>query len=156
MNTIQITVDGNSYVWHRYDEPLEVLNAEDINNISDNIAVIETILKFKGYDIKNLKEINASFSSEIVKIFDILNAIEYNLTVINSPNIMSIYYGDAVLKMPTDYAHNREEIWRWIQILEDMLEIVQGIKPKWGALLCTNGYPTINGKKIIVRGDFIG
>ena len=52
-----------------------------------------------------------------------------------------------------NYEPNRQQWQRWIDILNDMYSIVTGEKNKWCQMLCNDGYPTINGKKIIVRGN---
>jgi hypothetical protein len=91
-----------------------------------------------------------------VKIVDILNSIEYNLDVLNDTNVKSIYYGESYRAVAGGLAHNTEKIWRWFEVLNDILSIAKGEKGKWGYLLCLDGYPTINGKRLITRGDFIG
>ena len=40
MTEIIINIDGVDYTWYRYIEPLEVLNAVDINNAVSNAKVI--------------------------------------------------------------------------------------------------------------------
>lgn len=156
MTEIVVNVGGIDYTWYRYDEPLEILNASDINNAVSNAKVIHTALTKKGYTLNEFKENFADYSTQYVDIVDKLNNVEYNLNILNNPTIMSIFYGEPVWKYAGETGHNKEEIWRWFQILEDMLEIVQGLKGKWGYLLCNNGYPTINGKRLVVRGDLIG
>lgn len=156
MIKISVNIGGSNYTWFRYNEPLEILNATDINNIAWNELVIKTALNNLGYDVPNLSNVSAYFDTQYVEIVDKLNAVEYNLDILNDPTIWSIFYGEPVHKNAGEIAHNKKEIWRWVQILEDMLEIVQGSKGKWGYLLCNNGYPTINGKRLVVRGDLIG
>ena len=87
-------------------------------------------------------------------MFDLLQNIEYNLDVISDNSAKSIYYVEP--KVIGDYASNKSDIWRWLQILNEMYNILTGVFPKWQYLLCKDGFPTINGKKILVRGDFIG
>lgn len=153
----QVEIDGNFYTWYRYTEPLEILSADDVNYARSNINVIYQALKNKGYELSDLNSwIVAQQNTPFVEIVDRLNAIEYNLDTLNSPIIMSIFYGKPFSKRGGQLAHNKDEIWRWFQILEDMLKIVQGLKGKWGYLRCDDGYPTINGKRLIVRGDYIG
>ena len=108
----------------------------------------------KGYEVEPLKEITARVNTPLNNMFDLLQNIEYNLDVISDNSAKSIYYVEP--KVIGDYASNKSDIWRWLQILNEMYNILTGVFPKWQYLLCEDGYPTIDGKKILVRGDFIG
>lgn len=155
--TVEIfTIDGTEYTWYSYTEPLEILNAEDINNAQANCETIKSILTAKGYSISNLSKETAEYNSPLVKIVDILNSVEYNLDVLNDTNVKSIYYGESYRAVAGGLAHNTKQIWRWFEVLNDVIKIVTGKVGKWGYLLCLDGYPTINGKRLIVRGDLIG
>ena len=152
--TISTVSVFGEYVWFNYTEPLEILTATDVKHIKSNIATIRSMLLLKGYEVKSLKEIYAETNTELNHIFDILQNIEYNLDVISDNSAKSIYYVEP--KVIGDYASNKSDIWRWLQILNEMYNILTGVFPKWQYLLCTDGFPTIDGKKILVRGDFIG
>lgn len=156
MITEKFTVDGVEYTWYRYTEPLEVLNAVDVNNAQANCETIKSILTAKGYNLTELTKETANYNTPLVKVIDILNSIEYNLDVLNEQGVLSIYYGNRFRVIPGGYAHNTEQIWRWFKVLNDILPIAKGDVGKWGYLLCTDGYPTIKGKRILLRGDLIG
>ena len=160
------TVDGNYSVeieisvldedlWYDYSTPIEILNVNDIKNIMTNINTIRLILNQKGYTISDLIDVEAKFGSQLKgDILEILQNIEYNLDIISDNDAKSIYYVEP--KTVGEYASNKEDIWRWIQILNEMHDMATGVYGKWQYLLCDDGYPTINGKKILVRGDMIG
>ena len=150
---IFVSVFGE-YVWYNYSEPLEILNATDVEHIKSNIITIRSMLLLKGYKMESLKEVSAKTNTPLNDIFDILQNIEYNLDIINDNDVKSIYYIEP--KTIGEYGSNRNDIWRWIQILNEMYNILTGVFPKWQYLLCTDGFPTIDGKKILVRGDLIG
>lgn len=156
MTETTVNIGDVEYTWYRYTEPLEILNANDINNAISNAKVIHTALINKGYTLGDIVESVSGYNTQLVEIVDKLNAVEYNLDVLNDPVIVSAFYGKPVSKKAGQLGHNKEEIWRWFQVLEDILEIVQGVKGKWGYLLCTDGYPSINDKRIVLRGDLIG
>lgn len=142
-------------LWYDYSTPIEILNVNDIKNILSNINTIRLILTQKGYLIDDLIEVEAKFGSQFKgDILEILQNIEYNLDIISNNDAKSIYYVEP--KTVGEYASNKEDIWRWVQILNEMHDIVTGVYGKWEYLLCNDGYPTINGKKILVRGDMIG
>lgn len=150
---IVVTVVGE-YIWYDYSMPLEILNASDVENIKSNIRTIRSLLLSKGYEVEPLKEIISRVNTPLNNMFDLLQNIEYNLDVISDNSAKSIYYVEP--KVIGDYASNKSDIWRWLQILNEMYNILTGIFPKWQYLLCTDGFPTIDGRKILVRGDFIG
>ena len=130
---ILVSVFGE-YVWFNYTEPLEILTATDVKHIKSNIATIRSMLLLKGYEVKSLKEIYAETNTELNHLFDILQNIEYNLDVISDNSAKSIYYVEP--KVIGDYASNKSDIWRWIQILNEMYNILTGVFPKWQYLLC--------------------
>lgn len=152
---VAVSVFGE-YVWYDYPEPIEILNAADVQCIKSNITTIRSMLMAKGYDVEPLNNIEASANLPLSKIFDLLQKIEYNLDIINSSEIKSIYYDEPVFVNVTAYASNKEDIWRWIQILNDMYDILNGTFGMWQTALTTDGYPTIDGKRLIIRGDFVG
>lgn len=156
MTTETFTIDGTEYTWYNYTEPLEVLNAVDVNNAQANCETIKAILTAKGYNLAELSEETANYNTPLIKVIDVLNSIEYNLDVLNDTDVKSVYYGGSFRVVPNGHAHNTEQIWRWFQVLNDILPIAKGEVGKWGYLLCTDGYPTINGKRILIRGDLVG
>lgn len=150
---IVVSVIGE-YIWYNYSMPLEILNASDVENIKSNIRTIRSLLLSKGYEVEPLNEIVARVNTPLNNMFDLLQNIEYNLDVISDNSAKSIYYVEP--KVIGDYASNKSDIWRWLQILNEMYNILTGVFPKWQYLLCTDGFPTIDNKRILVRGDLIG
>lgn len=150
--TMLVNVVGD-YTWYDYSAPIEILNSEDIAHIDSNIKTIRAMLLAGGYTIDSLSTIDKEKNTQFYKIFDILQNIEYNLDRINSTEIKSIYYGAPVIV--GNIAENREQIWRWIQILNDLYNVLNGTFGRWSVLLCLDGYPTIDDKKILIRGDVI-
>ena len=150
------TLDGTEYTWYNYTEPIFVLNASDVNNIQSNFETIKALLALKGITISELSKEVARVNTQYVKVVDILNSIEYNLDIVNNEGIKSPYYGESYRAYAGGLAHNREQIWRWVQFLNDVLPIAKGEKGNWSYLLCSDGYPTIKSKRFLVRGDLIG
>ncbi len=157
MITETFTFNGTEFVWYKYTEPLDILNASDINNAQSNIETLKTILDIHvgNYGV-GLMVKPASLNTPFSEVVDTLNAIEYNLDVLNTAYTRSVYYGESYSAVAGGKAHNTQQIWRWFQILNDLLPIAKLEVGKWGHLLCTDGFPTINGKRILLRGDLIG
>lgn len=149
--TIEVSGD---YVWHSFAEPIEVLNTEELNKIISNMNTIGIMLRASGRTIEEIASLTAEKGIKYLGVVDFLHDIGYTLDVLNSTDIVSIY-GTESFEI-TDKAPNKEDIWRWLQCLEDLYLILRGSFGKWQYLLCENGLPTINGKKIVVRGEKIG
>lgn len=150
---IAISVFGD-YVWYNYSQPIEILNATDVQHIKSNIITIRSMLLLKGYNVESLYNIIADINTPLINIFDILQNIEYNLDAISDNDAKSIYYIEP--KTIGEYASNKNDIWRWISILNEMYNILTGSFGKWQYLLCLDGYPTIDENKILVRGEKVG
>lgn len=148
-----VTVVGE-YTWYDYSEPLEILNAEDVQHIYSNMQTVHSLLVSKGYSLDGLEKIDAQKSTPLIEMLALLQNIEYNLDRLNDPEIISIYYIEP--KTIGDIAPNINDIWRWIQILNEMYNILMGDFGKWQYILLDDGYPTINGKKLLIRGENIG
>ena len=140
--------------WTNYSQPIKILSATDINNIKENIEIIRGLLTEKGFTVGNTQDFQASESTQFIEMFDILSNIEYNLDIISDNACKSVYYGYSVTI--GDYASNKKDIWRWIQILNDMYNILNGNVGKWQYLVCNDGVVTIWNRKILVRGDLVG
>ena len=142
------------YIWYDYPNPIEILNVSDIENIKSNMDTIRKLLVLNEYNVEQLVDVNETYGSQFNEILEILQNIEYNLDILNNNDAKSIYYIEP--KTVGEYGSNKDDIWRWIQVLNEMYDILTGTFGKWQYLLCTDGYPTINGKKLLVRGDIIG
>ena len=149
-STMVVDVVGETeYSWYDYTLPLEVLNSEDVFKIKKNIETIRSMLLVKGISVDELLEVSHQKDTQFYKIFETLQNIELNLDIINDNVFKSIYWESPVIV--GEYASNKEDIWRWIRILNDMHDILTGKLGRWGILLCEDGYPAINGKRIVVR-----
>ena len=142
------------YIWYDYPNPIEILNVSDIENIKSNMDTIRKLLVLNEYNVEQLVDVNEAYGTQFNGVLEILQNIEYNLDILNNNDAKSIYYIEP--KTVGEYGSNKDDIWRWIQVLNEMYDILTGTFGKWQYLLCADGYPTINGKKLLVRGDIIG
>lgn len=156
MTEENIIVNGNSYIWYNYDLPLDVLNASDVNNAQSNLNTLREIMISKGYNLEALTNVSAEFSTELIKVVEVLNGIEYNLDVLNNTDLKSAFYNQPVTAVAGEKAHDKVKIWRWFKVMNDILDMIRGIKGKWVFLLCQDGFPTIKSKKILVRSEING
>ena len=124
-------------------------SAEDVRKIVTAIKYINDLLVAKGYTVETLE-------NPLIGVFPYVNvaakyqAIENDLAKISNNELESAYFVKKVIR--GYYEPNRAEWQRWIDILVDMDEILTGQVGKWQYLKCTDGYPTVNGQKILLRG----
>lgn len=150
---VVVNVVGD-YIWYQYDEYIDILNYWDLAHIYDNMQALSSILIKKGFSVKPLEPVQVSFETEYAEMFDILQNMEYNLDRLSDNECYSVYYGEP--KTVGEYGENKADIFRWVQILNDMHDILSGDIGKWQVLECTDGIPTIDGKEILVRGELVG
>lgn len=148
-----ISVVGD-YTWYEYAEPLDILNSEDIEKIHANMLTIRSMLLVNGYAVEALIDVAAAKDIPLTSMRAFLQSIEHNLDRISDNDCQSVYYvGPHVIG---NIAPDKLDIWRWIQVLNDMYNMLSGTIGKWQYVLCNDGYPTINGSKLIIRGDSVG
>lgn len=151
--TSTISVVGD-YTWYEYAEPLDILNSEDVQKIHANMLTIRSMLLVNGYTVGALEDVPAVKNVPLASMKAFLQNIEYNLDRISDNDCRSVYYiGPHVIG---GTAPDKQDIWRWIQVLNDMYNMLSGIIGKWQYVLCADGYPTIDGAKLILRGDTVG
>jgi hypothetical protein len=74
--------------WTVYSKPIEVLSATDINNIKENIRIIRNLLIGKDVLVGDIKDFQASESTQFIEMFDILSNIEYTTSLDKLLNII--------------------------------------------------------------------
>ena len=134
------------------DYPDNIVNYDKVNEVYSRQTDIRNMLIPHGLDLQNLN-INEAFPSMFYdQIKKLYVDIESNFDKLNDNIYSSAYY---IASMTVgDYEPNSEAWYRWIDILNDMRNILYGISRKWQYLVCVNEYPTIDGGKILLRGDY--
>ena len=124
-------------------------SAEDVRKIVSAIKYINDLLVAKGYTVETLE-------NPLIGVFPYVNvaakyqAIENDLAKISNNELESAYFVKKVIR--GYYEPNRAEWQRWIDILVDMNNMLNGQVAKWQYIKCSDGYPTVNGQKILLRG----
>jgi hypothetical protein len=83
----------------------------------------------------------------IAEIKPYMNYIEVCLDILNEA-IESQYHRPG--KRHLRYAPNKADIWRWIQVLNDLYSKFAEDEEDVYILKTTDGYPTIDGKRLSV------
>ena len=102
-----------------------------------------------------LSEVSANAEMQYYEIANIYRTIEKNFDYVSGNEYQSAYYiaSDTMAKARGNYEPNRAEWQNWIDVLNDMYNILNGAVGKWQYLVLTDQYPIINNNKIVLRGD---
>lgn len=133
--------------WTQYNEPLLILNTEDVSKIYANMVYVRNLMISAGKTVGTLRSVSAPRNTRLQDVVTVLNNIEYNIDVLNLVH-QSQYFG-ATNRFES-LAPNKEQVWRWLQILNDLRNQFDTTIPN-NTLKCTNGYPTINGAYIVLK-----
>lgn len=131
-----------------YEVP-EFLNVDFFNNIYKNADIVRDMMQARGYGVKPFPSGYwvARTNIGIAEVKRYINYIEICLDMLNDA-LESQYYVQS--KTYEKYAPNKEDIWRWIQVLNDLYSQVAEDEENVYILKTTDGYPTIDGKRISV------
>lgn len=134
--------------YERITEVPNPINYTDVNKIFRNQAYLADILTADNI-IANITEMTTHYTDKYSQMKTIYNTIQSNLDSLNDNKYRSGYYGQAVTH--TKYEPNYEDWERIIKCLNDLDDMLSQVKTKWGYLKCTDGYPTINNQKLLIR-----
>lgn len=149
---VQVAVQGD-YTWYDYPVPLDILNAEDVRHFHSDMTVLRGLILLRGESLPAFAEVDAQTNTPYRSMRTLLQSVEDNLEILNSTPYRSAYYGEHITF--AKYAPNKQQIFRWQQSINDMHNILKGNVGMWQTLRLTDGYPTIDGKKILIRGDYV-
>lgn len=143
--------------WYFYNEPPNPANAVDVNNIFSNQKYIAEILKNAGIAINSLSDVLARSETPYCEVANIYQTIEQNFDSISGTQYKSAFHiaSATMAKKRGNYEPDRAEWQNWIDVLNDMYNILNGTVGKWQYLVLTDQYPIINNCRIVLRGDKI-
>ena len=141
--------------WHSYLGPPNPANAVDVNNIFENQQYIVEKLTEAEITVNTLADISANITTPYYELSGIYKNIEANFDKISDNQYQSAYYitSATLAKKRGNYEPNRAEWQNWLDVLNDMYNILNGTVGKWQYLVLTDQYPIIDNCKIVLRGD---
>lgn len=141
--------------WNSYLEPPNPANAIDVNKIFLNQKYIFDRLTELGVTVDTLSEVSANAEMQYYEIANIYRTIEKNFDYVSNNEYRSAYYiaSATMAKTRGNYEPNRAEWQNWIDVLNDMYNILSGAVGKWQYLVLTDKYAIINNNRIVLRGD---
>lgn len=130
---------------------IEYLTPDIVNQVTENARVLKQELENKGYTVDDLVNVLASRNTQIADFAGIVQDTDNNIFKIE--DVISSIYGE-----PWEFGSSfiKEDYQRWVLILNDMCDIIINGKGQWGILQLNDCTPTIDGKKIVLRGDSVG
>lgn len=140
-------------MWNELPKDIPTLEVEIVNKTYENLCLLRDKAIEKGLTVREFIEVEASHSTLVAAVRDELNHIEDAIQTLDEDVSESIYYGERkIIGSYFDYW----DYLRWVNVINDLHGIVFENKGKWGVLQLSDGCPTIDSKKIIIRGDGIG
>lgn len=133
----------------KFSEVPEFLSVDFYNNISKNADIVRELMQTGGYGVRPFPSgyWTARTNIGIAEIKSYINYIEICLDYLNDA-VKSQYYVQS--KTYQRYAPNKADIWRWIQVLNDLYSKFAEDEENVYILKTTDGYPTIDGKRLSV------
>lgn len=134
--------------------PPNPINAVDVNNIFSKQRYIANILKELGLT-SNVSSVYVNAETQYYEIANVYRTIENNFDNISGSEYQSAFYiaSATMAKTRGNYEPNRAEWQNWLDVLNDMYNILNGTVGKWQYLVLTDKYAIIDNCKIVLRGD---
>lgn len=167
-DTCEVTVvaAGSLEGYKNYYDPVDFLTENVINDIWTNAQVVKALFDLQTkdkYKVGALTRPPQSTVGGVVQPYGgtlladvkaVLDGVESDMQVLNSSKIESIYYGDSKNRIDP-WGIDKAGVWRWLQILEDLFQMLTTDVGFWGYLQCTDGTPTVDGRTLAARGTSV-
>nr|DAN08388.1 MAG TPA: tail tube protein [Caudoviricetes sp.] len=167
-DTCEVTVvaAGSIEGFKNYYDPVDFLTENVLNDIWTNAQVVKALFDLQTkdkYKVGALTKPPQSTVGGVVQPYGgtlladvkaVLDGIEADMQVLNSSKIESIYYGDSKNRIDP-WGIDKAGVWRWLQILEDLFQMLTTDVGFWGYLQCTDGIPTVDGRTLAARGTSV-
>lgn len=121
-----------------------------VNQVNENSKVLRDELVNKGYTVGTLINILAEHDTQIIDFFDVISGTDDNIGVFDDvTGIGSVYYE------PWNVGEHFtvDDYNRWVMTLIDLYDIIMNGVGLWRGLVLSDGRPTIDGKRIIIRDE---
>ena len=135
--------------WQNLPEYVPTLEATTVNQAYDNIDYLRDAMISQGKTVDVLSPVHAEHSTPISEVVNILTNMEEDITILDE-QVPSAFY---VEPWEVSSSFTRENYKRWIMVMNDIYDIIINGKANWGRLRLSDGYPIIDGKRILMRGD---
>ncbi len=163
---VTVVAAGSLEGYKSYYEPVDFLTENVLNDIWTNAQVVKALFDLQTkdkYKVGALTKPPQSTVDGVVQPYggtlfadvkSVLDGVEADMQVLNSSKIESIYYENSNYRIDP-WGIDKAGVWRWLQILEDLFQMLTTDVGFWGYLQCTDGTPTVNGRTLAARGTSV-
>lgn len=163
---VTVVAAGSLEGYQNYYEPVDFLTESVLNDIWRNAQIIKALFDLQNkdkYKVGTITKPPQSTVDEVVQPYGgtqladvkaVLDGVEEDMRVLNSSKIESIYFGGSDSRVDI-WGVDKDGVWRWLQTLEDLFQILTTDVGFWGHLQCTDGTPTVDGRTLAARGTSV-
>lgn len=163
---ITVVAAGSLDGYQNYYEPVDFLTENVLNDIWRNAQIIKALFDLQTKDKYKIGTITKPPQStvngvaqpyggtQLADVKAVLDGVETDMQVLNSSKIESIYYITSSYRIDP-WGIDKAGVWRWLQILEDLFQMLTTDVGFWGYLQCTDGTPTVDGRTLATRGTSV-
>lgn len=163
---VTVVAAGSLEGYQNYYEPVDFLTENVLNNIWRNAQIIKALFDLQTKDKYRIGAITKPPQStvngvvqpyggtQLADVKAVLDGVETDMQVLNSSKIESVYYITSSYRIDP-WGIDKDGVWRWLQILEDLFQMLTTDVGYWGCLQCTDGTPTVDGRTLAARGTSV-
>lgn len=163
---ITVVAAGSLDGYQNYYEPVDFLTENVLNDIWRNAQIIKALFDLQTKDKYKIGALTKPPQStvngvaqpygctQLADVKAVLDGVETDMQVLNSSKIESVYYITSSYRIDP-WGIDKAGVWRWLQILEDLFQMLTTDVGYWGYLQCTDGTPTVDGRTLAARGTSV-
>lgn len=163
---VTVVASGSLEGYQNYYEPVDFLTENVLNDIWRNAQIIKALFDLQTKDKYKIGALTKPPQStvggvaqpyggtQLADVKAVLDGVETDMQVLNSSKIESIYYITGSYRIDP-WGVDKAGVWSWLQILEDLFQMLTTDVGYWGYLQCTDGIPTVDGRTLAARGTSV-
>lgn len=163
---VTVVAAGSLEGYQNYYEPVDFLTENVLNDIWRNAQIIKALFDLQTKDKYKIGALTKPPQStvngvaqtyggtQLADVKGVLDGVETDMQVLNSSKIESIYYITSSYRIDP-WGVDKAGVWRWLQVLEDLFQMLTTDVGYWGYLQCTDGTPTVDGRTLAARGTSV-
>lgn len=163
---VTVVAAGSLEGYQNYYEPVDFLTENVLNDIWRNAQIIKALFDLQTKDKYKIGALTKPPQStvngvaqtyggtQLADVKGVLDGVETDMQVLNSSKIESVYYITSSYRIDP-WGVDKAGVWRWLQVLEDLFQMLTTDVGYWGYLQCTDGTPTVDGRTLAARGTSV-
>lgn len=163
---VTVVAAGPLEGYQNYYEPVDFLTENVLNDIWRNAQIIKALFDLQTKDKYKIGVLTKPPQStvggvvqpyggtQLADVKAVLDGVETDMQVLNSSKIESIYYITSSYRVGP-WGIDKAGVWRWMQVLDDLFQMLTTDVGYWGYLQCADGTPTVDGRTLAARGTSV-